>query len=64
MQARRAHIRLELNASMFRYQRLGVRLDALAKELDDLTVEIAVARMQRDVPAEIVERRPLRMEIM
>jgi predicted nucleic acid-binding Zn-ribbon protein len=64
IQIRRAQVRSEIDHLMWRKRRLDERLDALAKSLDDLTIEISVARIQQDAPKHFSTGTPLRMEIV
>lgn len=65
LQIRRAQLRKEFDALVWRHRRTGERLDALAKQLGDLDIEISVAGIRRNVPPAIVEQyRPLKMEIL
>jgi hypothetical protein len=64
LQIRRAQIRSEFDHLMWRKRRLDERLDALAKTMDDLGIEISVARIQQDAPKHFKTGKPLRMEIV
>lgn len=65
MQIRRAQVRSEFDHLMWRKRRLDERLDALAKSLDELTIEIAVAMIQRDAAKDLaVPKKALKMEIV
>lgn len=63
LQIKRAQVRSEFDGLSWRYRRLGERLDRLAKEIQDLGIEITVTKLLREDPEITAKIRPLKMEI-